>query len=182
MTKTPNSNPEDASPHGEESSAKIPSPPPPPEETNSEDVGLATEMVFSGQQREQLRNAPDYETFETGVLSFDDEELYQDVKSPEDEAEKAQTELNITEDQSDVRTAVTDKHGPQAPASAAGSTDHQNFGEYQAYSFDPHQQDTQKSTTTNEPFALAMFIVLTLAALGIFGILLWLVFRVVIGT
>lgn len=181
MTKTPNSNPEDASPHDEESSAKIPSPPPPPEAANADDVGLATEMVFSGQQREQLRNAPDYETFETGVLSFDDEELYQDVKSPADDADKAQTELNITEDQSDVRAAVQGKHGQQAPASAAASTGQQDFGEYQAYSFDPHQQDAQKSATTNEPFALAMFIVLTLVALGIFGILLWLVFRLVTG-
>lgn len=179
MTNHPNSDSENPREHDDDSSSESATPPPPPEDTQDDDVGLATEMLFSGTQREQLRNAPDYETFETGVLSFDDEELYQDVDPPEDEADEAQTELNITSDQSHARdaaqaTAAKNAHAPSAP-------DQQSFGNYQAQSFDPHQQYTPKTGTTNEPFALAMFIILTLAALGIFGALLWLIYRLVTG-
>ena len=177
MTNRSNSDPEDPRRDDDDSSSKAATPPPPPEETQDDDVGLATEMVFSGHQREQLRNAPDYETFETGVLSFDDEELYQDVDPPEDD--EARTELNITSDQSDVRDAAQAAATKNAQAQSA--PEQQAFGNYQAQSYDPTQQYTQKTGTTNEPFALAMFIILTLAALGIFGALLWLIYRLVTG-
>ena len=179
MTNHPNSDSEDPRLQDEDSSSESATPPPPPEKTQDDDVGLATEMVFSGHQREQLRAAPDYETFETGVLSFDDEELYQDVDPPKDDEDKAQTELNITSDHSDVRDAA--HASAEADAGQSGAQDQQAFGNYQAQSFDPNQQYTQKVGTTNEPFALAMFIVLTLVALGIFGGLLWLIYRLVTG-
>ena len=180
MTNHPNSDSEDPHPRDEDSSSESVTPPPPPEKAQDDDVGLATEMVFSGHQREQLRNAPDYETFETGVLSFDDEEPYQDIDPPEHEADEAHTELNITSDQSDVRDAA---HASAAETSHTPLTsDQQSFGNYQAQSFDPHhKQYTPTMGTTNEPFALAMFIVLTLAALGILGALIWLIYRLVTG-
>ena len=47
-------------------------PPPPPADwaTHEQDVGLATEMVFSGQQRQQLRHAAAYETLSTGEVQY----------------------------------------------------------------------------------------------------------------
>lgn len=178
MTNHPNSDSENPREHDDDSSTESAAPPPPPEETQDDDVGLATEMVFSGTQREQLRNAPDYETFETGVLSFDDEELYQDVE-PEDDEDEAHTELNITSDHSEVRDAAQAAGAKNAEATSA--PDQQTFGNYQAQSYDPTQQYTQRTGTTNERFALVMFIILTLAALGIFGALLWLIYRLVTG-
>ena len=179
MTNHPNADAENPREQDEDSSSESATPPPPPEETQDDDVGLATEMLFSGHQREQLRNAPDYETLETGGLSWEDEDRYQDVAPSEGEHDTAHTELNITSDQSDARdaaqaTAAKNAHVPSAP-------DQQSFGNYQAQSFDPHQQHTQTAGTTNEPLALAMFIILTLAALGLFGALLWLIYRLVTG-
>ena len=181
MTNHPNPDSEGPRPQDDDSSTNA-APPPPPEKPADDDVGLATEMVFSGHQREQLRNAPDYETFETGVLSFDDEELYQDVDSPKQDEDEAHTELNITADHTDARNAARSAHFQSASARfEPGSSGQDDFGNYQAQSFDPKQQHSQKTGTTNEPFALAMFIILTLAALGIFGVLLWLVYRLVTG-
>ena len=50
-----------------------PPPPPPPADraTRKQDVGLATEMVFSGQQRQELRNAAAYETLSTGETQYE---------------------------------------------------------------------------------------------------------------
>lgn len=179
MTNHPNSDSEDPRPRDEDSSSESVTPPPPPEKPQDDGVGLATEMVFSGHQREQLRNAPDYETFETGVLSFDDEELYQDVNSPKQDDDEAHTELNITSDHSEVRDAAQAAGAEKTQGTPA--SDQQTFGNYQAQSYDPTQQYTQRTGTTNERFALAMFIILTLAALGIFGALLWLIYRLVTG-
>ena len=169
-------------PRDEDSSSESVTPPPPPEKGQDDDVGLATEMVFSGHQREQLRNAPDYETFETGVLSFDDEELYQDVDPPEDAKDRAHTELNITSDHSDTRNAARSAHFQSASARfEPGASTQDDFGNYHAQSFDPKQQHSKQPGTTNEPFALAMFIILTLVGLGILGTLLWLVYRLITG-
>ncbi|GAA4110774.1 hypothetical protein [Enteractinococcus coprophilus] len=180
MTNHPNSDSEDPRPRDEGSSSESVTPPPPPEKPQDDGVGLATEMVFSGHQREQLRNAPDYETFETGVLSFDDEELYQDVQQPV-QAE-AQTELNITSEHSDARDAARSAHFQSASARfEPGQSGQDEFGNYQARSFDPKQQYSKQPGTTNEPFALVMFVILTLAGLGILGTLLWLVYRLITG-
>ncbi|GAA4481022.1 hypothetical protein GCM10023190_26540 [Enteractinococcus fodinae] len=47
-------------------------PPPPPADwsAHEQDVGLATEMVFSGQQRQQLREAAAYERLSTDEVQY----------------------------------------------------------------------------------------------------------------
>lgn len=181
MTHHPNADSEDPRPLDDDSSSDT-APPPPPQNAKDDDVGLATEMVFSGHQREQLRNAPDYETIETSMHSFDDEEQYQDVDQPKNDDDKAKTELNITADHSDARAAARSAHFQSASARFdPRSSSRDDFGNYQAQSFDPKEQYSIQTGTTNEPLALAMFIILTLVGLGILGTLLWLVYRLITG-
>src|SRR5699024_363548 len=124
-------------------------PPPPPAQpvdADEQDIGLATEMVFSGKRRQQLRDQQAYQTLHTGDLSYDDpEDLYDDVTP----AEEHSTQLHITQDQPDLPTAVR-----QEPA--------QTFRNYQPPAFDPQQHYSQQTGTTNEPFAVTMFVLLVL--------------------
>lgn len=181
MTRQNPSDAQDHTPPETEHSADALTPPPPPAAPTDQDVGLATEMVFSGLQREHLTDAPDYETFKTGVLSFDDEELYQDVESPDDTPE-AHTELRITGDhrvsRDTVQQSQTGGSGQlvDAPLETPG-----DVGHYEAQSFDPKQHYSQRTATTNEPLALVMFGVLLLAAIGVFGTLACLIYRLVAG-
>ena len=83
-----------------------PPPPPPPEVADAgEDVGLATEMVFSGQRRRQLRNLAEYERLQTGELLHGDEgDLYDDVTPRDTPLEKP---LHHQENSSSERFALT---------------------------------------------------------------------------
>lgn len=83
-----------------------PPPPPPPEVADAgEDVGLATEMVFSGQRRRQPRNLAEYERLQTGELQHGDEgDLYDDVTARDTPLEKP---LRQQEDPSRERFALT---------------------------------------------------------------------------
>ena len=83
-----------------------PPPPPPPEVADAgEDVGLATEMVFSGQRRRQLRNAANYERLHTGELQYEDDgNLYDDVTARDTPLEKP---LHQQENPSSERFALT---------------------------------------------------------------------------
>ena len=82
-----------------------PQPPPPEVADAGEDVGLATEMVFSGQRRRQLRNLAEYERLQTGELQHGDEcDLYDDVTARDTPLEKP---LRQQEDPSRERFALT---------------------------------------------------------------------------
>lgn len=67
-------------------------PPPPPADWSADqgDVGLATEMVFSGQQRQQLRNAAAYERLST------DEVQYQRYAPQEHQTEQVPEGFSLT--------------------------------------------------------------------------------------
>ena len=159
-------------------------PPPPPAEPwgDEQDVGLATEMVFSGKRRQELRNSAAYETLHTGeVPSEDDEDFYDDVEVEEDAVEEHSTELLLTENHSDLREAVQQAAQDDSSTAASSEQPAQDFGNYKTASFNPNQHYSQQTVTTNEPMALTMLIVLSVVAIGIFGVLGLLIYRLVTG-
>lgn len=159
-------------------------PPPPPAESFDEeqDVGLATEMVFSGKRRQELRDSAAYETLQPGeVPSEDDEDIYDDIEADDDADEEHSTELLVTENHSDLREAVQQAAQDSPPTATSSEQPPQDFGNYKTVSFDPNQHYSQQTGTTNEPMAITMLIVLSVVALGIFGVLGLLIYRLFTG-
>lgn len=187
MTSHDYPTPEEPQPADDSSSPFAPPPPPPsvPEvsdvedttEDEAEDVGLATEMVFSGQQRETLPSGSDHEQLDTGELSSDDAETnYDDVQHT--------TQLIIGEEPVAARPVPPIQQQPQhtsysqqsyAPAQTQPPTAHQSTGNA------AQQHYSQEASSSNEPFAITMIIVLGIVALGVFGVLGLLIYRVLAG-
>ena len=159
-------------------------PPPPPAESSDDeqDVGLATEMVFSGKRRQELRDSAAYETLQPGeVPSESEEDLYDDVEVDDDSVEEHSTELLLTENHPNLREAVQQAAQDGSSPEVASAQPHQECGNYRTASFDPNQYYSQQTGTTNEPMALTMLIVLSVVALGIFGVLGLLIYRLITG-
>lgn len=160
-------------------------PPPPPAESpdEAEDMGLATERVFSDQRRQQLRDNRAYETLATeDATSDDDEDFYEDVTANDDATDEHSTELLLTEDHAALREAVQ-QAAPEGTArnSASAGQMHQSFGTSGPRSFDPKQYYSQQTGSSNQSFALLMLIILSVVALGIFGVLGLLIYRITMG-
>ncbi|GAA2025165.1 hypothetical protein GCM10009720_01130 [Yaniella flava] len=187
MTSQDHPTPEDSQPAADSSASFAPPPPLPsvPGDTDIEDendddfegVGLATEMVFSGQQREALRSGSAYEHLDTGELSSDDAETnYDDVQHT--------TQLIIGEEPVAARPIPPIQQQPQptsysqqsyAPAQTQPPAAHRS-AENAA-----QQHYSQATGSSNEPFAITMMIVLGIVALGVFGVLGLLIYRVLAG-
>lgn len=145
-------------------------PPPPPVESDDDDFGLATEMVFSGHQRAEMQPGPHYDKLETG-------EMYDDVQTTDAPDIEHTTEINIAEAQR-----------PVPPLHQQSQQRYNNYRHSQVQqtpatqAFNPAQQHySQRTSSTNEPFAITMMIVLALVSLGIFAVLGLLIYRLITG-
>lgn len=198
MTSHDYPTPEDPQPTDDSSSPFAPPPPPPSApgvtdvedntEEEAEDVGLATEMVFSGQQRETLWSGSHDEQLNTADASFEAPGTsYDDVDTLEDaENDDVQhtTQLIIGDEQAAERPVPPIQQQPQKT-----SYNQQSYPPAQAPS--PAAQQSVKSTaeqyyahktgSSNEPFAITMMIVLGIVALGVFGVLGLLIYRLLAG-
>ena len=172
MTNHPNADAENPREQDEDSSSESATPPPPPEETQDDDV-RRHRMLFSGHQREQLTTLRT--TKPSRPVRPDDDELYR-CRTLRGGYDTAHTELNVprisqmhTTPPSNCREKRTSRRRQIS-----------SLRELTRLSHCP-AATPQTAGTTNEPLALAMFIILTLAALGLFGALLWLIYRLVTG-
>ena len=198
MTSHDYPTPEDPQPADDSSSPFAPPPPPPsaPEVTDiedttdeeSEDVGLATEMVFSGQQRETLPSGSDDEQLVSGEVSFEAPGTSYDDGEPLEDAESDDvqhtTQLIIGEEPAAERPVPPLQQQPQhatynqqsyPPAQAPPPATHQSTDNA------AQQHYSQETGSSNEPFAITMMIILGIVALGVFGVLGLLIYRVLAG-
>lgn len=140
-------------------------------------MGLATEMVFSGKRRQELRNRAAYERLHTDELLVDrDTDRYDDVVPDKDDQHV--TEFLMTQDLSGVREAVANNDPAKQPDAATSVQPQQNYSNYQPTSFNAAHEETN---TTSEPFTLTILILTVVGALGIFVILGLLVLRFITG-
>lgn len=52
----------------------------------------------------------------------------------------------------------------------------EDVGQFESQSFDPKQHYSHQTGSSNEPLAIVMMLVLGLVALGIIGVVLWLIY------